>query len=67
MRNTSILLIAALLVACGQRGALYLPGAQKEQVSAPAATPAAPAATEPTTPATDEAAERERQQRARTN
>jgi predicted small lipoprotein YifL len=75
MRNFSILLIATILAACGQRGALYLPDQQqKEQVATPAATPVTPAASpapaaaaQPASPADDDATERERQQRARAN
>jgi predicted small lipoprotein YifL len=48
MRNAlAMILVGALLVACGQRGPLYLPGEEREEVDpgAPAATPAnAPAA-----------------------
>lgn len=43
MRNAlAIVLAGALLAACGQRGALYLPGEQREQVgtTTPAAAPA---------------------------
>jgi predicted small lipoprotein YifL len=49
MRNAfTILLAGALLVACGQRGALYLPDEQREQVGT-----VTPAAASSPTPETD--------------
>ncbi|MEO8313995.1 MAG: lipoprotein [Pseudomonadota bacterium] len=58
----AILLASALLTACGQRGALYLPGEQREQV--PTATPAAVPMSSPipaTTPAPATATDAERE------
>jgi predicted small lipoprotein YifL len=49
MRNAfAILLAGALLAACGQRGALYLPDEQREQVGT-----TTPAATSSPTPEAD--------------
>jgi predicted small lipoprotein YifL len=59
MRRLALaLLTTCLLVACGQKGALYLPGEEREAV-APTSTDSATA-----TPLTDEEREREA---ARTN
>jgi predicted small lipoprotein YifL len=48
MRHVALALLAAcLLAACGQRGALYLPGEERERVggtAAPATPQSAPAA-----------------------
>lgn len=51
MRRIAIALLSTcLLAACGQKGALYLPGDEREEVGSTAAAPAAvPAATDATT------------------
>jgi predicted small lipoprotein YifL len=73
MRNVfAIVLAGAMLAACGQRGALYLPGESREQVgpttssatpAVPQASPIPPAATT-TAPESDSESEARRRNRA---
>jgi uncharacterized membrane protein/predicted small lipoprotein YifL len=63
MRNVLAILIAAsLLAACGQRGALYLPGEQREKVDppAPAAAPSPAPGPDATTDESESNARRNR-------